>query len=303
MRNRIAAMFMAAMTGMAAMLTPEGMVINEGNAPYVALGSDLTEDEREEVLELLELEPEQLTEDTVTELTAEDERHYAGEDADRELLSDGCVISCSVRPLERGSGITVDTRNIGGAVPEMYINALATCGMEDAGVMIVSPVENAGVAGVSGAMKAYSKMNGHAIEPDVVQMATGELMLQMAIAAYAEDTERPAEFDGLLKRVVLNNRISDPAEIRSAALDIASQLDLRLTDEDTERSVDIMGRILEMNPDIKILMLQSEPVYMLARERGLDLTAYGIDLADDGTFFGKLRALFEKNEESDQSAL
>ena len=62
MRNRIAAMFMAAMTGMAAMLTPEGMVINEGNAPYVALGSDLTEDEREEVLELLELEPEQLTE-------------------------------------------------------------------------------------------------------------------------------------------------------------------------------------------------------------------------------------------------
>lgn len=294
MQSRIAAMLMAAFTGMAAMLAPEGMVIKEGNTPYVTLGDDLTEEQTESVLGMLELEEDHLTEDTVEVLTAEEEQVYT--DGHPEL-TEGSIISCSVRARETGEGIGVETVNITGSVPEMYINSLATCGMADADVRFASPEEDPGLSGVLSAMKAYSKMNGYALEPDVVQMATRELILQRNIAAESGDGIAAAVFTGLLKRVVLTNKMEEFSSIRYAATDIARQMKLGIRDEDITEISSLMGEILTLNPDVKAVMLQSDPVYEPARQQHLDLTDYGIDLENDGTFFEKLRTFFAKHME------
>ena len=78
---------------------------------------------------------------------------------------------------KRGSGITVNTKNITYCTAGMYENALATAGLEDAEVIVAAPTPISGTAALIGAIEAYSVMSGEEIETDLVDGAIHEIVV------------------------------------------------------------------------------------------------------------------------------
>ena len=106
------AVFLAALTVVSGIAGPAKVQADEVDAPYLALGADLSAEEKNTVLNLLGVDAGQLDQYMVVTVTNADEHKYLDSYLDASVIGSRALSSVVVEKKEKGTGIQVKTSNI-----------------------------------------------------------------------------------------------------------------------------------------------------------------------------------------------
>lgn len=267
-----AAIFMAAMVAMTAAAVP-GKIVKADSVsekPYLALGADLNDKEKDTVLSLLDVDADDLNDYKVVQITNEDEHHYLDSYLERSVIGSRALSSVLVEREDSGEGIHVETHNIIYCTKGMYVNALTTAGITDASVIVAGPFDITGTAALVGAMKAYEEMTGTDISDEQEDAATNELVLTGELAEEIDDSEKAEEFLAGIKEDVLSEDVQDPEDIMNIIDENCQEMDVELTKEQKQQIADLMEKINSLDLDINNVKKQASEIYDRLSEMDID---------------------------------
>lgn len=291
MKKRMMAGFLSAVLTVSALAAPVTVLADRvEEKPFVALGADLKGEERETVLQLLDLTEEELDDCDVVQVTNEMEHQYLGEYLSASVIGSRALSSVKVIGKEDGYGIDVDTYHITYCTEGMYENALATAGVQNAQVIVAGPFNISGTAALVGAMEAYSEMTGEVIDPELADLANNELVVTSELAENLGDSEKAEELMAAVKQVIAANEITSTEEIDAVIKDVANQLEISLSEEDRQLIRDLMEKLSKADIDFDALKEQAKDLYN--RIKDIDLSEYGITEENVKGFLAQLADFF-----------
>ena len=259
---------------------PEGTII--------ALGNDLTPDQRATVLSLMGVTEEELSNYTVINVTNEMEHQYLDSYVDPGVIGTKALSSVMVTPAPAGSGVVVTTQNISYCTTGMYRNALLTAGVKDANVLVVGPTQISGTAGLIGAIKAYEEASGEAVSDATLDTAMNELVATADIANSVEKSASDEEVEALIayiKAKLAAGELNNEEDIRKAIDEGEVKFGVTLNDDEKQKIVDFMMKIKKLGLDPNMLLDQAADLY----------DKFGDELlvkAQDESFFSGLGEMF-----------
>lgn len=169
--------------------------ITKEDKPYLALGANLTQGQKNIVLSLLGINPAELEDYDVIYITNEEEHQYLGEYVAADKIGTRSLSSVLVVKRDKGNGINITTKNISYCTIGMYKNALITAGITDADIIVAGPSPISGTAALVGVMKAYSDMTGEKVTEQSMDTALNELVLTGDLADTVGDSEKAEELN------------------------------------------------------------------------------------------------------------
>lgn len=225
----------------------------------VALGADLSDDEKDKVLELLAVSEKDLDGHEVT-VTNEEEHKYLDDYLSASVIGSRALSSVYVREAKDGYGLQITTHNISYCTTGMYQNALATAGLKNATVVVAGPFELSGTAALIGAVKAYSELSGEPIKAEALEAATDELVTTGEIAEDIGSSDAEA-LVGAVKDTIVAEGITDEDGINKAIDEAAGKLNITLSDADKEKINDVMQKVGDLNLNADDLKEQAKQLY------------------------------------------
>lgn len=252
------------------------------DTPYLALGADLTKEQKATVLDLLGVKEEELDQYKVVEVTNEEEHKYLGDYLSDSVIGTKALSSVLVTQAKKDSGISVDTHNINYCTEVMYCNALVTAGIVDADVVVAGPFKLTGTAALVGTIKAYAEMTGSEVSQDSIDAATNELVLTgelgeelgESLGDNEEGKESAGELMALVKQKVLENNLSSKDDIIEAVNESCKELGISISDGTKEKIADVMGKISKLDLNLNTLKTQAKDLYN--KLSGLNIDTDGI---------------------------
>ncbi|MCH5251888.1 MAG: DUF1002 domain-containing protein [Lachnospiraceae bacterium] len=255
--------------------------------PYIAFGADLTNSQKNTVMEQLGVTKDTLADYETIAVTNEDEHKYLDSYLDNNVIGTKALSSVKIEEADAGSGIRVETHNITFCTVEMYTNALATAGISDAVVTVAAPFNISGTAALVGAMKAYGTMTGEEIDSDSADAATNELVLTGELGDSIGKDEA-SQLIALVKDKVIRGDLSDAEEIEQAIQDAMQELNISLSDSQKQEILSLMQKIGDLDLDLGAIQDQAKGIYEKLKNLDIDLSqAEGI-LEKIGNFFAEL---------------
>lgn len=227
----------------------------------VTLGADLEGENRATVLRLLNLSEEELSDCKVLSITNQDEHDYLGEYLTADVIGKRALSSIRLDKAADGHGIQVSTANINYCTESMYINALATAGIEDADVIVAGPFNISGTAALVGTMKAYEELTGEPISEEVKDAATEELVTTGKLSESIDDAEAASELIGYIKNEVIAKGVTSDADIEEIIEQAANEMDITLSKEDIGNIVSSMKKISKLDLDLDSIKEQAKGLY------------------------------------------
>ena len=155
----------------------DNVVIAADDKPYLALGENLSSEQRAAVLGLMGLDAASLGDYNVVYITNAEEHQYLDAYLSSDKIGTRALSSVVIVKREEGSGLNISTKNINYCTIGMYKNALATAGLKDADVIVAGPSPISGTAALIGAMKAYAEMTGEPVDEDSLDAAMNEIVV------------------------------------------------------------------------------------------------------------------------------
>ena len=242
--------------------------ITKEDRPYLSLGANLSEDQKNIVLELLGVDPAELDQYDVVYTTIDEEYQYLGEYISADMLGTRSLSSVLVVKREEGHGINITTKNISYCTIGMYTNALITAGVTDADIIVAAPSQISGTAALVGAMKAYAVMTGEEVSEENIDAAMNELVLTGELADSLGDSQQAEEFIAYLKKQVIEKGLESEEEIREAIKDASKEFEITISDETMNKLVDLLQKISDLDLDLDQLMSQAKDLYDRLAEIG-----------------------------------
>lgn len=267
--KRILTAVLAAVTLSSSISSAIPVQADQVDAPYLALGADLSETEKSTVLKLLEVDPAKLDQYMVVTVTNQDEHNYLDAYMDASVIGSRALSSVVVEKKEAGTGIKVKTQNITYCTTGMYQNALATAGLENAEIRVAGPFQISGTAALVGAMKAYGAITGETIAPENAEAATEELVTTSELGETLQDQSKAEELIGAVKDVIVSEDITEPEKIEAVIDEAAQKLEIELAEEDKAKISSLMEKIGDLDLDVDALKEQAQDLY--EKLEGLDL--------------------------------
>lgn len=242
--------------GMDASAKEEGKVV-------VALGADLTAEQKATVLELMGISEQQLAGYEVVYVTNEQEHQYLDEYLSSSVIGSRSLSSVMLKKGAAGSGVTVTTKNINYCTTGMYRNALLTAGVEDTEIIVAAPTQISGTAALIGAVKGYEKMAGEVISDASLSNALDELITTGELAKAAENVSSDdiEKLIAYIKEKVANGELETDEDIRAAVEEGEERVGVTLTKEEVERIVSLMNKLESMGLNSDYLISQAEKLY------------------------------------------
>ncbi len=235
--------------------------ITKEDKPYLALGANLTQEQQATVLQLLGINPAELSEYDVIYITNEEEHEYLGEYVAANKIGTRALSSVLIVKREQGNGINITTKNISYCTIGMYKNALITAGITDADIIVAGPFPISGTAALVGAMKAYSDMTGTEVSERSMDTALNELVLTGDIAETVGDSQKAEELVAYLKQEVIEKGLDSEKEIQGAIEKACGQFDITLSEEEIGELTGLLEKIGELDLDIDSIRDQAEELY------------------------------------------
>lgn len=254
--------------------------ITKEDKPYLALGANLTPQQQKTVLELLGIDPAELSDYDVIYITNEEEHAYLGEYVAANKIGTRALSSVLVVKREKGNGINITTKNISYCTIGMYKNALITAGITDADIIVAGPSPISGTAALVGAMKAYSVMTGDQVSEESMDTALNELVLTGDIAEKVGDSEKAEELVAYLKQEVIEKGLDSEQEIRSAVQEACKQFDITLSEDEITELTGLLEKIEQLDLDPDSIRNQAEELYQK------------LSNLDTGSIFDKVAGFF-----------
>ncbi len=218
----------------------------------VTLGADLTEEQRELMGDLLDVND--TTE--VVQVTNGEERALLEGMVPPEVIGRRAISSARVEPAPKGSGIKVQTYNISWVTPEMYAGALATAGMHDAQVVAAAPFSVSGTAALTGILKAFEVATDTRLSEQSKRVAGQEVVTGAEIGRELGDRGKAATLIGRVKERVVAGDIKDPEQIQQVIINVAGDLNINLSDKQVKQIADLMRQIAGLNLQVADLRQQ-----------------------------------------------
>ena len=213
----------------------------------VTLGADLTDEQRETVLEFFGLTEDDLDEMQVIEVTNEDEREYLEGTLDDSIIG-YVTLSCSYIQITDSGGINVETANLTYVTSSTIYNALQTAGIENCEVVVTAPYDVSGTGALTGIFMAF-EASGEELDEDKKEAATEELV----VTAELEDEygEEVAEVISDVKDEV-NSSDEDLSseEISDLVDETATEYEISLSDESLETITELIETIQDLDYDV-----------------------------------------------------
>lgn len=254
--------------------------ITKEDKPYLALGANLTEEQKANVLGLLGINPAELADYDVIYITNEEEHQYLGQYVDASKIGTRSLSSVLVVKREQGHGINITTKNISYCTIGMYKNALITAGITDADIIVAAPTQISGTAALVGAMKAYAVMTGEPVTEQSMDTALNELVLTGDIAESMGDSEKAEELLAYLKQEIVSRDLSDENEIRAMISEASEEFDVVLSEEEIVQLTNLLKKIGDLDLDLDSIKNQAEELYNKLSD------------IDAGGFFDKIAGFF-----------
>lgn len=259
----------------------DNVVIKEEDKPYLALGADLSEDQRNTVLSLMGIDPSQLGNYDVVNVTNAEEHSYLGAYIDASKIGSRSWSSVVIIKKEKGNGINISTKNISYCTVGMYKNALVTAGIQDADIIVAAPQNISGTAALVGVFKAYEKMTGETLPDNSVDTALNELVLTgELVGGTGADSEQVEGLVAYLKQKVAENGLDDPESIREVIEDASQQFDITLTEEQKQQLIDLLMKISELDLDVDQLLTQAQSIYDKIKDMDIGSDGFWSGIAD-----------------------
>ena len=133
----------------------DNVEIKKDDKPYLALGADLSDDQKNTVLSLMGIDPANLANYNVTYVTNAQEHQYLDSYVDSSKIGSKSWSSVVIVKRKKGNGLNISTNNITYCTVGMYKNALTTAGITDADIIVAGPKPISGTAALVGIFEAY----------------------------------------------------------------------------------------------------------------------------------------------------
>jgi uncharacterized protein YpuA (DUF1002 family) len=225
--------------------------------PIVVYGGTLNDDQKQEVRNLLKVKnPEMVEEITVT---GEDLVKYIdGEDRNARMFS-----SAKITRKEKGEGLVIDRatpENITQVTDDMYANALLTAGIEDAEVIVVSPVKVSGHSALVGIYKAY-EVSGEELDKDRMEVANEELNIATKLAEEeGMDSEKVSELLTEIKKQIAEQKPATREDVERIVEEQLAKLNIELSEADRQLLIDLFEKMRSLNINFDNVKQQLEDI-------------------------------------------
>ena len=228
---------------------------------FIALGADLSADQKNTVLALMGIPAADLDKYDVVYVTNAEE--HAGLDTyiAPSLIGTKSLSSVLVRPALEGYGVVVHTVNINYCTENMYRNALITAGVQNADITVVAPFAVSGTAALIGALKAYEDMSGTTVADNTLDVALNELVTTSELSETLDSSSEAEELISYIKAQVAANDLDTEEEIDAAIRKGMKEFNVTLSEEDIKAIISLMMRIKDMGIDFSVLADQAEDIY------------------------------------------
>ena len=253
-----------------------------GDRPILALGSDLSADQRATVLGLLGVSEADLENYDVIYVTNQEEHQYLDAYLSSSVIGTRALSSVLIRPAEEGSGLNVTTYNISYCTIDMYTNALLTAGLEDADVYVAAPSNISGTSALIGAVKGYADMTGSSVNEQALETAVNELVVTGEIGDVLGDSETASDMIAYIKQQIVEQGVDSAEDIETIIRNAMEEFDISLSDEDVAKLVELMDKISKLDIDVNALAQQACQLFEKLKGMGLDLD--NIDTEQVGNF-------------------
>lgn len=265
-----------------AQIDDDNVVVEKDDRPYLALGADLTDQQRETVFELMGINSADLANYDVVYITNEMEHKYLDAYLPSSTIGTEALSSVLIMKGSKGSGIRISTKNISYCTVSMYKNALATAGIEDAEIIVAGPFPITGTAALIGVMNAYAEMTGEEIKEENLDTAMNELVVTGELVDSIDTDEGQAEkLISYLKKEVIQNELKSEESIREVIERGCQEYRITLTPKQTEEMENMLLKISNLDLNWDQLADQASDLY---EQMG--------DLSEDGVV-SKIKSFFQ----------
>lgn len=220
---------------------------NQGgeSTKVVTLGENLKESQRAAMYEYFGTSPEQVQTIVVTHT---DEVKYMEGIATAQQIG-ATTNSCAyVEPTDSG-GIKVKTANLNFVTSAMIASTLTTAGMENCNVIAACPFEVSGTGALTGIIMAYESASGQNLDEGQKEAAMEELITTGELAD-SMGQEKATELVNDVKTQVLDDKLTNEADIKAAIEEVAQDHDVSLTDGEKQQLAELMEKISQFDYDL-----------------------------------------------------
>lgn len=287
------AVLLLSMPVMAAEVDQSRIVNIDASKSIIALGADLSAEQRATVLSLMDVTEADLANYQVVTITNDMEHQYLDAYMDASVIGSKSLSSVKITPAESGHGVLVTTNNINYCTTGMYRNALLTAGVSDADILVVGPTEISGTAALIGAIKGYEAMSGESVSDTTLDTAMNELITTGEIAMQDADSQDIEELIAFVKAKVAAGGLDSDDQIRSAIEEGEDKFGVTLTEDEIKQIIAIMQKINQLGLDPNVLVSQAEDLYSKFGKdflKNLDTDAIAKEVAKSAAsgFFAKI---------------
>ncbi len=256
-----------------ALLAVGSIKADAAEAPVLALGADLTEDQKAIVFSEMGITAEQAASYQTVYITNDMEHQYLDEALGASVVGTRSLSSVLLIPQESGSGLSVETHNISYCTISMYRNALLTAGVADAKVIVAAPSSISGTAALIGAVKAYEAYSGEPVTDEALEIATDELVLTGDLMDELNnlDPDQVSDMIAYLKQEIAERGLDDPEELENLVRQVAAEMEISLTDQQVSNIVDLLLKLGNLDIDANQLISQAKELYSRLESMGIEL--------------------------------
>ena len=260
--------------------------IKKDDKPYLALGADLSDDQKNIVLSLMGIDPANLANYNVTYVTNAQEHQYLDSYVDSSKIGSKSWSSVVIVKRKKGNGLNISTNNITYCTVGMYKNALTTAGITDADIIVAGPKPISGTAALVGIFEAYEAMTGEAVQDNVVDAALNELVVTGELEASIQGLtdQEVEEFIAYIKSLIAEKGLTDEKSINEAIDEACDKYGVTLSDDERQKIVDLLLKITSLGIDLSGLVDYAASPYNSFKNGG---SSSGI-IASIGNFFGNI---------------
>lgn len=250
-------------------------------ALVLTLGADLTEEQKQGILDFFNVKESDTMVITVT--NADERKLLEGQYTEAQIGTK--TFSCALVNPTASGGIQVKTANMNVVTSGRIASILSTSGITDCEVLTAAPFMVSGTGALTGVMMGYEEALGVTLDPEKQQMAIEESTTVSQIGETMGQNEATLVVNDIKIRVV-RDQAKEPEEIRNAVNTTVDQVEEQLAQlaqatgsaapekldtEDREVLYDYGDKLSKMNYDYNSMKLTLQRVTVnAAREIGID---------------------------------
>lgn len=221
------------------------------SSKVVTIGVDLSDAQKQTVLDYFGVKKDEAV---ILEVNNLEERKYLQGIASEAQLGTKTFSCAYVEPAKKGNGINVKTANLTYVTSSMIASTLATCGVEDANVIAMTPLSGgvSGTGALTGVMKAFEDATGKELSEDKKELASKELITTSDLGDEIGQDEAAGLINDI-KADVIKSGTKDTNQIAETINNVTNNYNITLTPSQEKQISDLMTKISEQDYDYNSL--------------------------------------------------